>query len=305
MHSDVVYIDKVLYSRDPYEKLDALNFISSVTVLREIYKKTDDLFVKKEIVKICNDDRIYQLALNERNETLKIAVIRAIYRKLQSKWNLEDDEPENLIVVEAEKKERKRKSKIIDIRESEVKDDVTAKAAETVVEVVKRDEAIPESSKISEILEIPEVIEMVEPKAAEMGEIKELLPTVEVVSEIEQSEFAGQEEQEEQTTTQEVDTTNDIMEITTIEYEDVFAQENVAIPEEKEEKEEKQENSDNEKKTQPNDTTLIKQSISQIFNMYTLVDLLRSSPLELHDDIHTQIKRVLDSQRILDELDKM
>jgi hypothetical protein len=280
MHSDTVYRDKVLYSMDPYDKLDALNFISSIDILREIYKGTDDLFVKKEIIRICKDNRIYQLALNERNEILKIAVIKAIYYDLKSKWNLEEKDTEKGKARKA-RKPRKPVNKEKETKVSTYEEDLVA-----IIEY-----EIEEPSSTSAQVECEDVC------------VPATVDTV-VVEDIQEN----QENQEIQEIVVEPSTSIKAMEcppafvIDTTENEDIFA---CCETHQNEEKQEKKKDDLAEIANIPVAPALTKQAIEKIFNMYTLVDLLRSSPPEHHDDIHAQIKRVLDSQKVLEALDKM
>jgi hypothetical protein len=288
MHSDTVYRDKVLYSMDPYDKLDALNFISSIDILREIYKGTDDLFVKKEIIRICKDNRIYQLALNERNEILKIAVIKAIYYDLQSKWNLEEKDKENDNAIKAKKPRKyvRKKSLCCENEEKETKEPVHEEEWVAIIEY-----EIEEQSSNSTIVECDD------------GCIPATVDAV-VVEDIQEN----QENQEIQEIVVEPSASIEAIEcpptfvIATTENEDMFA---CCETHQNEEKHEQKKDDLAEISNIPVAPALTKQAISKIFNMYTLVDLLRSSPPEHHDDIHAQIKRVLDSQKVLEALDKM
>jgi hypothetical protein len=285
MHSDTVYRDKVLYSMDPYDKLDALNFISSIDILREIYKGTDDLFVKKEIIRICKDNRIYQLALNERNEILKIAVIKAIYYDLQSKWNLEekDKENDNAIKVKKPRKYVRKKSLCCENEEKETKEPVHEEELVAIIEY-----EIEEQSSNSTTVECGDVCVPATVDAVVVEDIQENPEIQEIAVE--------------PSTTIEATECPPAFVIDTLDKDDIFTC--CEANQNKEECEQKKKDSE-EISNIPIAPALTKQAISKIFNMYTLVDLLRSSPPEHHDDIHAQIKRVLDSQKVLDALDKM
>ena len=115
MIHDLNYKDVILTQPvDLFNKLDCLYKISSPQILKEVYWGTKNLLVKREIVRICDDEEIYQKALDEKNEMLKIAVIRAIHKKLKVKWALADTEEEK----RRERKEEKEKENKIEDSEA-------------------------------------------------------------------------------------------------------------------------------------------------------------------------------------------
>ena len=86
-----------------YRRIDSIQYIKNRDLLIKLYKKTDDLQIKKEIIKSCKLDEIYELALKEGDESLKIEVIRTIHNRMKLKWAAETDNNET-VRIEAVKK---------------------------------------------------------------------------------------------------------------------------------------------------------------------------------------------------------
>ena len=51
-------------------------------MFRKLYKCSDDLLLRKEIIKVCQDDVVYAMALKE--PSLKIDAIRAVYNNVKN-----------------------------------------------------------------------------------------------------------------------------------------------------------------------------------------------------------------------------
>lgn len=101
---DLEYKIKYLQSNNIYSKLEYLNNISSTKILEELYLQTHNIFLKKQIIRIAKTPTIYNLGLREKNESIRIEVIRCIHLDLKAKWALEEDKEKEVI------KEPKKKS---------------------------------------------------------------------------------------------------------------------------------------------------------------------------------------------------
>jgi len=296
---DLKYKDAIIGNNTSiYDKLDYISRISSPEVLKEIYTTTTSLAMKLEIVRICKNNDIYQRALDERNETLKIAVIKAIHNNLKTKWAL------------GEKKKKRRK-----LNREQAK-------LEKVLSVKKRiskkskEETLPQAvginidefnKKLQNIL-ASEEIELME---------KSNLPICDDVW-LYENEYYDENFQtymdklqlepepcKEEITVEEnlikngvdidalLDRVNNLIETARAE---LSAQPEVVVNiEEAEQKEEKEE------EINPYVTPY---TISQIFSLDTLNELLKTNTPYL-DDIRTQIDHVVESQKRIEALASM
>jgi hypothetical protein len=228
--------EAVLHNSDVYDQLDTLSMVNSPEILKEIFIETNSLLIKKEIVNICKNNKIYQLAIDTKNPRLKIEVIKAIHKELKSRWALDTEEaaenkPSKLI------KSRKPKKQI---------------TAEIQVETTNQ-EVFPENIETVASIEVP-------PENIETASIAPI-PEDKMILVIPEDEEASEE----------------IVSVASAE------------PEQKEEE------------IAP--TTSNKQVISQIFNLYTLVDLAKDHP-EWLADIHVQINHVLESEKAIQRLEE-
>jgi DNA-binding protein Fis len=80
-------------------KLDIISATKSPSMFRKLYKNSDDLLLKREIIQACQDDVVYTMALREREQPLKIAVIRSIYNNLK---NVGDEITKPKVVAQAQ-----------------------------------------------------------------------------------------------------------------------------------------------------------------------------------------------------------
>jgi len=269
MIHDLNYKDVILTQPvDLFNKLDCLYKISSPQILKEVYWGTKNLLVKREIVRICDDEEIYQKALDEKNEMLKIAVIRAIHKKLKVKWALDDTEEEKR--REKEKEKKKKDNYIEDIEAKKLNQRLKDRDRKRSQRQKKK--AIAASALLSNLeVTVPYGITP-EPVlfAIEANAVIETAPAVEAAKPINlESESTPPQTMGE-------------IEVATVANTITKRIRKKRVVKEK----------------------INPEVISNIFNLYTLVALLKeSSPYG--DEVHAQIERVLKSQEQIETLLKM
>jgi hypothetical protein len=102
--SDALHMDTALDENvNVYRRLDSIHLIKDRDVLINTYKKSNCSAIKKEIITICKLQEIYDLALHEKDESLRLEAIKAIHNDMK----LKDEAEKNssyLIRIEAIKK---------------------------------------------------------------------------------------------------------------------------------------------------------------------------------------------------------
>ena len=76
-------------SNNLYRRADSIKLMKDRNLLVKLYTEIDDSFLKKEIVKVCNLDEIYDMALKEKDESLMIEVVRSIHNRMKLRWAAE------------------------------------------------------------------------------------------------------------------------------------------------------------------------------------------------------------------------
>lgn len=75
-----------------YRRVDSISLVKNRDLLIELYKKINNVLLKKEIIKVAKLEEIYDLALREKNETLKVEVIKAIDEKIKLEYEARHNE---------------------------------------------------------------------------------------------------------------------------------------------------------------------------------------------------------------------
>lgn len=86
-----------------YKRLDAIPLITDREILVNLYKNVDNQILKKEIVKNSGLEEIYDLALKENDESLRIEAIKSIHNKVKLKSTAETSDSKK-VRIEAIKK---------------------------------------------------------------------------------------------------------------------------------------------------------------------------------------------------------
>lgn len=86
-----------------YRRIDSISLVKNRDLLIELYKKISNVLLKKEIIKVAKLEEIYDLALRERNETLKIEVIKAIDEKIKLEYEARHNESSKVRIAALKK----------------------------------------------------------------------------------------------------------------------------------------------------------------------------------------------------------
>ena len=102
---DIKNYDLILSTKEKnvYKKKDAIALIKNKELLVKIYKKLTDHTLKREVIRVCGLEEIYDMALKEKDEILKIETIKAIHNRMKIRWAAESDESKK-VRIEAIKK---------------------------------------------------------------------------------------------------------------------------------------------------------------------------------------------------------
>lgn len=87
-----------------YKRLDSIPLVKSRELLVKLYKNLDNELLKKEIIRTCGLEEIYELGLKEKSEKLRIEVIKAIHNRLKLRWIATENNENIQVRVEAIKK---------------------------------------------------------------------------------------------------------------------------------------------------------------------------------------------------------
>jgi hypothetical protein len=187
---DLEYKIKYLQSKNIYDKIEYLNMISSTQVFKELYLLTHHPYLKRQIIKLARNGDIYNLGLKEKDDSIRLEVIKCIHSDLKAKWALDEVKDEKIQRKEIrkirenteiqKKKEIVKKPKVVLAKtpnEEKVKEIekvcVITTASETIsTEVSYNPISVPEEP-IEEIKKQPEPVKELKPIEEKIIEIKE------------------------------------------------------------------------------------------------------------------------------------
>jgi len=86
-----------------YRRIDSVSLIKDRDLLIKLFKKTDNVAIKKEVIKCNKFSELYDLALKEKDESLRIEAIKGVYNRLKLQWAAENNDSTK-VRIEAIKK---------------------------------------------------------------------------------------------------------------------------------------------------------------------------------------------------------
>ena len=86
-----------------YRRTDSIRRIKDTALLVKLYPKLKNAYLKKELVKNCDLDEIFDMALKDEDESVKIEAIKSIHNRMKLRWAAESCDSK-AVKIEAIKK---------------------------------------------------------------------------------------------------------------------------------------------------------------------------------------------------------
>ena len=187
---DLEYKTKYLQSKNIYDKIEYLNMISSTQVFKELYLVTKHPYLKRYIINIARDGDIYNMGLKDKDDSIRIEVIKCIHSDLKAKWALDDEQGQEKGIKKSRKNAETQKKKEI------------AKKPKIVLAKTPNKDIVKKPEKICVITTAPDIISTKVPDTSisllekPIEEIKKQLeslddskPTEEKITEVKKEEI--------------------------------------------------------------------------------------------------------------------